>query len=290
MAFDMAGIAESLKKKLEKVDPSLVNSIGVGSDLSDPSTGPCIAMPEWWQKATNTKGIFFGRTAMVAGPSDSGKTSASIVAMRAAQEQGCGVIYVETEKKTTTADLQGWGVDTNQITLIQEQIAERAFELMFMAIDAFFGKYPDEKLLVVFDSIGNVVSARDADLDMIEESSQPGSKGKINRLGINKMIIKQAQGNVAFFVVNYTYDNIGSHGKTNAGGQAVNFFSSMTYQTSRVKWLEKTVAGKKIRKGAIVKWTLYKNHINKQDPGMKDFFLKITSDGIELVEGPGADD
>jgi hypothetical protein len=99
------------------------------------------------------------------------------------------------------------------------------------------------------------------------------------------MIIKQAQGNVAFFVVNYTYDNMGGHGKTNAGGQAVNFFSSMTYQSARVKWLEKTVKGKKIRTGALVKWTLYKNHINKSNPGYKDFLLKITAKGVELFKG-----
>jgi RecA/RadA recombinase len=289
MAFDMQAIADTLKKKLSKTDPDLANAINIGSNLSDPKNGQCIQMPDWWQEATGTKGIYCGRITMIAGDSDSGKTSAAIVAMKAAQEQGYGIIYVETENKTTTRDLESWGVDTNQIVLVQKQIAEVAFEAMFQAIDTFFGKYPTEKLLVVFDSIGNTVSFRDSEIDLTKDSQQPGAKGKINRIGLNKMVLKRDQGNVAFLIINYTYDNIGSHGKTNAGGKAVNFFSSLTYQTQRVKWLEKTVDGNKVRKGAIVKWQLFKNHIDKENPGRKDFMLQITADGIKLVEGADGD-
>lgn len=289
MPFDMQAIATTLKNKLAKTDPDLANAINIGSNLSDPKTGACIEMPDWWQEATNTKGLYCGRISMIAGDSDSGKTSAAIAAMLAAQKQNYGIIYVETENKTTKDDLESWGVDTSQIILVQKQIAEYAFEGMFQAIDGFFGKYPGQKLLVIFDSIGNTVSFHDAEIDLIKESQQPGAKGKINRLGLNKMVIKRDQGNIAFLIINYTYDNIGSHGKTNAGGKAVNFFSSLTYQTTRVKWLEKTVDGNKVRKGAIVKWQLFKNHIDKTNPGRKDFFLKITADGIELVDGTDGD-
>jgi RecA/RadA recombinase len=289
MAFDMQAIAETLKKKLSKTDPDLASAMDIGSNLSDPKTGACVEMPGWWQEATGTKGIYCGRITMIAGDSDSGKTSAAIEAMKAAQDQGYGIIYVETENKTTTKDLESWGVDGSKILVVKKQVAEIAFEAMFQAIDAFFGSAPDQKLLVVFDSIGNTVSFRDSEIDLTKDSQQPGSKGKINRIGLNKMVLKRDQGNVAFLIINYTYDNIGSHGKTNAGGKAVNFFSSLTYQTTRVKWLEKTVDGQKIRKGAIVKWTLFKNHIDKENPGRKDFMLKITADGIELVDGVDGD-
>ncbi len=287
MAFDMSSIAETLKKKLSKTDPSLAAAVNMGTNLPDPMTGPCIEMPPWFQEATNVKGLYFGRIMMVAGPSDTGKTSAAIIAMKCAQEQDCAIIYVETEKKTTVNDLESWGVDPSKILLIQDQVAERAWEAMLQAVDVVQGKDSKTKILCVFDSVGNVVSQRDESMNMVEDSSKPGGKGQINRLGINKMVLKMNHGSVSFFIVNYTYDNIGSHGKTNAGGQAINLFSSMTYQTSRVKWLEKTVDGKKIRKGAVVKYSLYKNHLNKTNPGLKEFFLKITSEGIELVDGTG---
>ena len=220
---------------------------------------------------------------MIAGDSDSGKTSCAIEAMKAAQQQGVAILYVETERKTTTEDLANWGVDASQVMLVKSSIAEEAFDLMFSLWEGFFKKYPNERLLVVFDSIGNVVSKHDIEMKMSEANSKPGGKGKTNRVGINKLIAKCTDNAVATLIINYTYDNIGSPGKTNAGGKAVNLFSSLTYQTSRKQWLEKTVKGQKIRTGARVQWKLFKNHVDKTNPGPKVVEFDITSKGFELV-------
>jgi RecA/RadA recombinase len=283
MKFDMSGIAESIKKEF-KDNPKMAKRIGVGSNLSALERSDYLIMPEWWEQCTGVPGLPFGRLVMLAGDSDTGKTSAAIQAMKAAQEQGIGVIYVETEGKTTKSDLINWGVDADQVILVQSSIAEEAFELLFTAWDKFKDKYPTEKLLVVFDSIGNVVSLRDSQIDLTEQDSKPGGKGKINRLAINKMIAKKDEDQAAILIINYTYDNIGSPGKTNAGGKAVNFFSSLTFQTSRKSWYENTVKGQKKRVGAVVVWKLYKNHLNKAIPNNKEFTLRITSDGIECEE------
>ncbi len=281
--FNMAGLSSDVKK-LFKDDPELAKQIGVGSDLSKLTDKDYIIMPSWWQKVTGVPGLPFGKLVMIAGDSDSGKTSACIEAMKAAQQQEVGVIYVETEGKTTEKDLIQWGVDPSQILLIQSSIAEEAFKLLFSTWDAFTKKYPDSPLLVIFDSIGNVVSQRDSELDIVEQSSAPGGKGKINRLGINKMVAKRKQGNAAILLINYTYDNIGSPGKTNAGGKSVNFFSSLTFQTSRKSWHEKQVNGQKVRIGADVQWKLFKNHLNKSASNKKEFILRITAEGIQCVE------
>ena len=81
------------------------------------------------------------------------------------------------------------------------------------------------------------------------------------------------------------------HGKINAGGNALNFFSYLTIQSSRVAWLAKTVGGKKVRKGARVKWATYKNHAMKclQDEQGNPILLPesvnldITAEGINLA-------
>jgi RecA/RadA recombinase len=202
--------------------------------------------------------------------------------MKAAQQQGIAVLYVETEGKTTTQDLTNWGVEADQVMLVQESIAERAFEAMFALWDQFFAAYSKGRLLVVFDSLGNVVSKRDSELDLTTTNQKPGGKGQINRLGLNKLIAKRDENDVAVLMINYTYDNIGSPGKTNAGGKAVNFFSCLTYQTSRKSWIEATVKGVKVRKGARVQWRLFKNHIDKANPGPKSIELDITAEGIKL--------
>ncbi len=280
--YNLNKIVEDTRKLYQKT-PSKLENIGLGSKLRGLEDSDFLIMPEWWQQGTNTKGLPFGKIVMIAGDSDSGKTSCAIAAMKAAQEQDVAVLYVETEGKTTTQDLINWGVDTDGIMLVQESIAERAFEAMFALWDEFFKSYPDGKLLVVFDSLGNVVSMRDSEIDLTTSSQKPGGKGQINRLGLNKLVAKRDENDVAVLIINYTYDNIGSPGKTNAGGKAVNFFSCLTYQTSRKQWLEKTMKGEKIRIGARVQWKLFKNHIDKSNPGPKVVELDITSDGIKLA-------
>lgn len=281
--FDMSTLAADIRKNF-KDNPKLAKRIGVGSNLSKLEDKDFIILPEWWETCTGVKGLPLGKLVMIAGDSDSGKTSMAIEAMKAAQAQDVGVIYVETEGKTTEADLTGWGVDPTSILLIQSTIAEEAFELLFSAWDGFREKYPVAKLLVVFDSIGNVVSQRDSEIDLMEQDSKPGGHGKINRLAISKMISRRDAQETSILILNRTYDNIGSVGKTNAGGKAVNFFSSLTFQTSRRAWVEKTVAGQKVRIGADVTWKLWKNHLDRSGMNKKEFTLRISSDGIRVLD------
>lgn len=280
--YNLTSVVTEVQKLYNKT-PNELNNIALGDGLKTLDKSNFLLMPEWWVDGTRTFGLPFGGMVMIAGDSDSGKTSGAIVAILAAQKQDVAVIYVETENKTTKEDLEEAGVDTQNIIVIKETIAEKAFKKLFEVWDAFFKKYPDGKLLVVFDSIGNVISLHDDQLDLETASQKPGGKGKTNRLGVNKMISRCRATRTAVLVLNYTYDNIGSPGKTNAGGKALNFFSSLTYQSTRKQWLEKTVKGEKQRIGARVQWKLFKNHIDKSNPGPKVVELDITADGISLA-------
>lgn len=282
MKFKMSQLAESIKKEFK--DSDLSKLVGSGSNLSQAKPEDFLIMPKWWQDIANVPGLPYKKMVMIAGETDSGKTTASIVAMKAAQEQDVGIIYVETEGKTTEKDLVDWGVDPEGVLLIQSSIAEEAFELLFVAWDKFVQNYPNTPLLVIIDSIGNVLSKRDSEIDLTEENSKPGGKGKINRLAINKMMAKRNESKVALLIVNYTYDNIGSVGKTNAGGKALNLFASLIFQTSRKGWYERTVNKQKVRSGVLVSWKLYKNHLDRSADKKKEFTLKITSEGVECLD------
>lgn len=262
----------------------LVKDVSTGSSLRDSTdNNNFMLMPDWWRESTGTPGIPYGGYIMLAGDSDSGKTSAAIEAMRAAQDQNCAVLYIETENKTSKNDLKKWGVDPEGIMLVKDSVAESLYKKTFDLIEVFVKTYPDGKLLIVYDSVGNVLSKHDLDMDISEDNQKPGGKGKTNRLGLSRLITASRNKQIATLIVNYTYDNIGSPGKTNAGGRALNFYSSLTYQTSRKAWIERTVKGKKIRIGAKVQWKLFKNHINKDNPGPKVIELDITSEGIKYV-------
>lgn len=289
MGYDVSDIVKSVKKafKNEKIS----SKVGVGTDLKQLGPEDFIKLGSWWQEPTCTYGIPFGRITCLAGNADSGKTSVAIQTMKAALEQNCGVIYAETENKTTEKDMRAWGVDPSQVIIISSTIAEEMYELVLAAWEAFKDKYPEVPLLVIIDSIGNLISMRDDDIDMLEQNSMPGGKGKANRVGLSRIVSRMNRDNAAVLLISYTYDNMGSPGKKTAGGEALHLYSVLMYQTSRKGWLEKTAQGVKHRVGAEVKFTLQKNHINKEEPGLKEIFFRITKDGIEFVnKGTKAED
>jgi len=275
----------AVREKSSKLYNKGGSKIILADEMANTEDLEFVVMPKWWQDATNTKGLPFRKIVMIAGDSDSGKTSCSIAALKAAQEQGICSLYIETEGKTTKKDFTDWGVDPKKVHVLQESVVENIYDAVLGFIDYQIAKNPDQKLLVIFDSIGNVISKHDAERDMATSGTKPGGKGKSNREGLNKLIAKRTQHDIALLIINYTYDNIGSPGKTNAGGKAVNFFSSLTYQTSRKGWYEGTVNGQKVRKGAVVQWKLFKNHVDRSNPGPKVVEFRISANGFEYLGG-----
>lgn len=291
--FDFTKTIKRVQDSYKK-DERMSDQIGDGTSLEEISTDPAdyVVMAPWWKEKFGVLGLKFGHMVQVAGKSDSGKTSISLDAMRRAQEQGLGIIYVETESKTGPEDLIAAGIDPAGVICVNSSITEEAFELSLKAWDSFFQDFPNEKLLFVYDSFGNTTSNRDAGISMTEKGALVGGAAKTNRTGLSIMRAKMIKDKVAVLLINRTYDNIGGVGKTNAGGDAINFFSMLTVQTARKGWYERTIDKVKVRAGAIVVWNVFKNHYAKALKGPdgkvlllpKQVELKITSEGIEPAE------
>lgn len=281
--LDFSMLAEKLKKTIS--DPKQKSLISVGSEMITPSKPEdFIIMPEWWQSITGgLLGIPFGYEVMVAGASDSGKTSAAIIAMKAAQEQGVAVILADTERKTTSERLKEWGVDPDRIARVSASHLEEMYRGIELWIDGIKSESPDTKILVVVDSLGNTPSFREAFVEDMEGSQQPGVAAKTNKRGLKRLIPRLVRDQIALFIINQYYDILGSHGKKNTGGTAPDYFSSLTFQTARVKWRYSTSKGVQIRTGATVAWTLYKNHLSLNSKLMNKTLLDITKDGISLA-------
>ncbi len=291
--FDFSSTINKIQNTLKK-DERRSNQFGVGSSLAKVSNDPkdYVVMPSWWKQNYGVLGIRFGNFVQIAGDPDSGKTSLSLLAMKCAQDQGFGIIYVETEGKTSEDDLVAAGIDPKGVITVHTKITEEMYDGMNLAIEAFFSQFPGEKLLVVLDSYGNSLSMRDSTIELVESNAMVGGAAKTNRTGISSLAAKQITDPIAVLVVNYTYDNMGSQGKTNAGGKALDFHCMLTLQSQRTGWYEKTEDGIKVRAGAFVRWRTYKNHYAKalkDDAGNpillpKEVNLKISGDGIEPVE------
>lgn len=288
--FDFSNTISKVQNSFSR-DPRRAEQIGLGNSLANVSQNPedYVVLPEWWKEKYGVLGLRFGHFVQIAGEPDSGKTSLSLLAIKHAQEQGYGIVYVETEGKTSEEDLVAAGIDPTGVITVGTKITEEAFDMGNRAIDAFFDDFPDEKLLFVFDSYGNTVSMRDSELDLTEKVAQVGGAAKTNRMGIGALAAKQLKKPIAVLIVNYTYDNIGSPGKKNAGGKALDFHCMLTIQSSRKSWFERTVGGQKVRAGAVVSWKTYKNHYAKAlkdaegNPVLlpKEATFRISANGFE---------
>jgi RecA/RadA recombinase len=185
---------------------------------------------------------------------------------------------LSTQKKKLIAR----GVDPEQIGLIRPDYLEDAYDGMDKYIDHIKDADPNGRILLIFDSMGNTPARAEASTE-VDDSLQMGLAAKVNKRGFRRLVPRLNKDKIHILVINQTYANMGSPGRTNAGGNAVDFFSALTFQTSRFKWLEKTVKGEAVRVGARVQWTLYKNHLFGATPLQKKIQIDCTADGMTLV-------
>lgn len=287
--FDLSKLVDRVRGSIK--DEKLKAAIGTGASLKS-STNPedFLVMPNWFQEGTNILGIPKGKPIVIAGDTDTGKTTFCIEAIKQALNAGWGVLYAESEYKTGEEDLKAAGIDPSQVMLCQHKVAEPYFDLMFKMWDAFKEAYPDTPLIVISDSIGNLLTGRDADIDL-ENDSQPGGKGKLVRRAINKMVAKANEDEVAMIIVTYFYKEIGPFAPkepTIAGGKALPLASALTYTTHNLGKLTNTRNGKDYKTGAKFKWKLRKNHIKRSGGGVPSELLWQIKDGgvVSLVEDP----
>ncbi len=290
--FDFTSTMEKIRASLKK-DERRQAQFGLGNTITSVSKDPndYIEMPSWWKDHFGVVGLQFGKIVQIAGDADTGKTSLALEAMLRAQQQGHGIIYVETEQKTGDADLIAKGIDPLGVMTVRTSITEEAFDGALRYWSQFFKDYPDKKLLVVYDSYGNTVSQRDATIDMTKKDAKVGGAAKTNRMGLNTMVARMMTDPAAVLIVNYTYANIGSKGNINAGGKALNLFSMLILQSVRTGWITATRAAVKVRVGAKVRWKVYKNHYAKtvvNEEGQQILLpafidLSITADGFNVL-------
>lgn len=276
-------LADKIRKTIK--DPAAQKLISTGEDTTTPTEPEqFVVMPPWWQEASQgLLGLPFGYMVMAAGKPDSGKTSSTIEAIREAQKQGVSVIWADTERKTTKSRLEAWGVDPKKLARVQAPYLEAMYKGIEQWLNAIKDADPEGRVLIVIDSVGNTASFREAEVEDMEGSQQPGVSAKINKRGLKRLIPRLERDGVALYVINQTYNLMGSPGRKNTGGEGLDYFSSLTFQTARIGWLEKTVKGKRVRTGAKVKWDVYKNHLSLGQDISKSTIMDITKEGMSIA-------
>lgn len=237
----------------------------------------------------------YNKIVQFSGQPDTGKSTVCGQLMASAQKSGHLVILWDSEDKMDALRFEKhFGGDPKNMILIKTNEILQGGEKVRKVILATKEKYPDAKILFVWDSVGGSQArgAAEKELDN-EKHSQPGQDAKENG-AIMKMLvglINKYPDSIATVLANQVYAKIGfmQHGNQESGGKKIEFHSSLIIQLKRIKTVTKVVKGLKTKTGIITRATVSKNHLSQSETSLHQLDFDITVSGAS-VSGEQSDE
>lgn len=238
------------------------------------STG-CIAL-NCLISADPYKGFPSGRTLQLAGPNSTGKTYLSLEIVRKAQEQGYGIVYIDTEFAQDKESLADRGIDLDTLLYIPIQTVENARHRILNIIN----EIDKERVLIVVDSIGNLSTNKEVGDMEAGETKRDMTRAQLLRGMFRAMLVPAGIKHVPFIVLNHVYGAVGAYFPTNvpSGGGGSLFGSSTIIELAKSKDKDGTDII-----GAIIKCKSLKNRLAKENQIVR---LNINyTEGIDRYSG-----
>jgi RecA/RadA recombinase len=216
--------------------------------------------------------------------------------MASAQKSNHLVILLDTEDKMDSQRFQKhFGGNPADIILIKTNEILQGGEKVRKTIIAAKDKYPDIKILFVWDSVGGSQSRSHAERELdSEKHGQPGQDAKENGQVMKMLValINKYPDSLAVVLANQVYAKIGfmQHGNQESGGKKIEFHSSLIIQLKRLKTLTKVVKGSKIKYGIITRATVSKNHLSQSETSLHQKDFEITASGAQVSLEQSEDD
>jgi RecA/RadA recombinase len=291
--FDISALVEKAKGRFDKKKAPLTARMKTG-DMIVLSTDPSdyISSPEidkFWKPLTGLLGIAYGRIFQIAGKPDSGKSTAAMLAMKAAQQQGALVVLWDAEGKFDSVRYRDKiGGDPSQIAVAPSRNILEGVQQVIAYVKAAKEMDPELKILIVWDSVGaSINSAEDEEND--DYSKQPGVTAKevswairrFNQL-IEKFRDEDGDYTIAILCINQVYANIGSVGFKQKGGAELEYLSSLILEMSRKATLIRTKNKQKVKYGITTVARVKKNHLFGGEDCIAELDLCVSTSGIDL--------
>jgi RecA/RadA recombinase len=291
--FDINALVEKAKGRFDKKKAPLTARMKTG-DMIVLSTDPSdyissSEIDKFWKPLTGLMGIAYGRIFQIAGKPDSGKSTAAMLAMKAAQQQGALVVLWDAEGKFDSVRYRDKiGGDPSQIAVAPSRNILEGVQQVVAYVKAAKEMDPETKIFIVWDSVGaSINSAEDEEND--DYSKQPGVTAKEVSWAIrrfNQLIEKfrDENGNytIAILCINQVYANIGSVGFKQKGGAELEYLSSLILEMSRKATLIRTKNKQKVKYGITTVARVKKNHLFGGEDCIAELDLCVSASGIDL--------
>ena len=183
------------------------------------------------------KGVPMGRLTGFSGPSGCGKTLILNKIVANAQKKGMHVVYFDTENALDQETAERLGCDTGKIKHCPIEIIEDCRNQIVKFLKNIVEKNLQGKFMIVIDSLGNLISAREAKvIEDQKDSADMGSKAVAYKSLLRAITHSASKANCPVLFSNHTYDNPAALYptlvKSQAGGSGPLYMSSVLLQMS----------------------------------------------------------
>lgn len=180
-------------------------------------------------------GIPVGRITGFAGPQACGKTLMVNKIMANAQKKGMHVVYFDTENALDKDTAENLGCDPSKIKHCPIEIIEECRNQMVKFLKTVVEKGLQGKVIIAIDSLGNLISAREAKvIEDGKDSADMGARAVSLKSMLRAITHAAAKANCPIVFTNHTYDNPGALYptlvKSQSGGSGPLYMSSVLVQ------------------------------------------------------------
>lgn len=226
------------------------------------------------------KGIPRGRVIALAGESGVGKSFISGMTIKHAQQMGYTVVYYDSENAVDNDFMERIGVDTDNMLYFVADVIEDFRNHAVNTCKEFLEQNPDEKIMIVLDSFGNLSCAKEKkDLDAGKDNSDMGARAKAGKSMLKEMTHFCGKYRVPFIFTNHSYKDVASapnpmYAKDiQSGGRQATYMASAVIM---IKKKEEKDENTKQKTGSIIRMTSDKNRLCK-DKQTAEMYLSFVT-------------
>ena len=185
-------------------------------------------------------GVSGNKITAIAGETSTGKTFFSLAVVKNFLDNNptgyC--LYFDTEAAITKSLLEGRGIDTTRLVVVNVVTIEDFRNKTLKAVDLYLKKSKDERrpCMFVLDSLGMLSTNKEITDTLAEKDTRDMTKAQLIKGAFRMLTLKLGQANIPMIVTNHTYESMSLYGgKQMSGGSGLQYASSTIVYLSKSK-------------------------------------------------------